>query len=450
MLVGDLMANTQQKEIRKKYEIQRQSITNTIEFLKESPGSVASKEKDHKKIEELQTLLEHLKQEEEKEIKATSKRRQLTWPFSTMSGLLRTNDLIRYTVNKIARNEDLDKHEKKGFKGVSHFLALENFNFIEQLPAEYMHTMCLGVVKRLVILTFDVGEVRSKISKRKLSDPKLFNSLIKCVQVVREFSRRCRNLDLAIIKAQEYRNIILFFFNLVIQCIDDDYPKEKIIWLNLAFAIRACILPNNEFECIDRDDIKKACAKFYSLFEKSFGKKNCSYSIHIVPSHILKIRGKYPLTETSAFKFESFYSEMKNLFKPGTTSPLKQILQNTIMKRSLEHHSCHKSIQYNTVKVPNKGLENNSMVYIFNDEKKYEFYNIIQINDDNTYQCTEQGKFVHKCPLTPEINWSSVGVFKVGPCGNTVKKMNESQFHGKVIKVDNNLITCPLNVLREQ
>ena len=450
VLVHDVCVSNEQEAIKKKFVLRRKHLENNIEFLKESPGTVASKEKDLKKIEELKHILNNLAEEEHREIKSVCKRKQLAWPSSTMNGLLRTNDLIKYIVNKIDRKENLDKHEKKGFKGVSHFLSLENFNFIDCFPAEYMHLTCLGVVKRLLSLTFDVGETRTKTSKRKLSDTKLFNVLIKSVQVVREFSRRCRNLDIGIIKAQEYRNFILFFFFLIIKCIDDDYPKEKIIWLNLAYIVRACVIPNIEFDCINVFDIKRACAKFYTLFEKCFGEKNCSYSIHTFSSHALKVRGDVPFTERSAFRYENFYSEIKHLFQPGTTSPLKQILQNTFMKRSLEKHYCSKTIKYSCVKVPNSGLENNSMIYIFNDKNEYDLYNIIQINDDNTYQCTRQGRFEFECPLTPEIKWSSVGVFKTGPASNTFVNLKKNQFHGKVIKVGEHLITCPLNVLKEQ
>ena len=83
-------------------------------------------------------------------------------------------------------------------------------------------------------------------------------------------------------------------------------------------------------------------------------------------------------------------------------------------------------------------------------KKKYEFFNIININDDKTYHCTRQGRFEYNCELTPEINWTSVGVFKMGPSDDTPVTLNKSQFHGKVIKVKDFLITCPINVLEEQ
>lgn len=451
--VEDPTVPFEQAAIRKKFELRKKSVLNNIEFIKESPGSVLSKQRDDLKIQELEQVLENLEDEKKKELKKAAKfKSHLAWPSSTMNGRLRTQEIIKYVVNKIKRSDgEVDKHERKGIIGQSHLLYQPNFHFINGISAEYMHSTCLGVVKRLVELTFNVGEKRSKTSQRKLSDAEQFNQAIKAVKVVREFSRRFRNLDLSIIKAQEYRNMILFFFPLIIDTIPDNYEEEKKIWLYLAYAVRACIVPNEEFDEIELNNVKNACKKFYTLYEKHFGQKNCSYSVHVVPSHLLRIRGNNPLTHTSAFIYESFYSEMRQLFQPGTSSPLKQIIQNTIMKRSLEKHYCTKPIKYSTVQSEKSGLENNSMIYVFNKDKCHKFYNIVKINDDDSFQCLEQGKFKHNCLITPEINWNSVGVYKIGPSSSSNEiTIPKKDIHGKVLKVKNLLITCPLNVLHEQ
>ena len=75
-----------------------------------------------------------------------------------------------------------------------------------------MHSVCLGLVKRLLELTFNVGTNRKRQTTRKLSTPAQFDQLMASVQVPKEFSRRCRKLDISIMKAQEFRNLILFFF----------------------------------------------------------------------------------------------------------------------------------------------------------------------------------------------------------------------------------------------
>ena len=448
VLVQSIAIESERTAIQKKYALLKKNIENNIEFLNESPGSVKAKERDAKKIAELKEHIANLETEKEKELKSISKRKQLVWPFSTMSAILRTVDLIKYTVEKIKRNPELDKHEKKGIKGESHLLNQPNFNFIKNIPAEYMHLGCLGTVKRLLELTYDSGEKREKLSKRKLSPTILYNRQMKKIKVVREFGRRCRNLDLSLFKAQEYRNVILFFYPIVVDSIEDNYPKEKKNWLYLAYIMRAGVLPNKEFDEVEKNDIKIACRKYFSLFEQCFGQKNCSYSIHVFASHLLTIRGDKPFTERSAFVFESFYAEMKNLFHPGTSSPLKQILSNTLMKREMETHFCNKPIKYDCEK--SNVLENNSMIYIFNEKKEHEFYNIVKKNDDNSYQCTQQGRFPYKCSLTQELNWSLVGVYNIGPSNSTEINIKESDIDGKIIKVKNILITCPVNVLNEQ
>lgn len=170
-----------------------------------------------------------------------------------------------------------------------------------------MHSVCCGVCRRLVELCFQVGETRVKESKRKLTPPQVYNEIFFLILLPREFGRRCRNLDFAVMKASEFRNILLFLFPIVLDCIEPEYNNEKKVWLHLVFIIRACIIPNEEFRVVNDNDVLSACAKFYKLYEQCYGTQNCTYSIHVVISHILKIRGNRPLTYKSAFKFESFF-----------------------------------------------------------------------------------------------------------------------------------------------
>ena len=218
-------------------------------------------------------------------------KKQLVWPYDTRNGKLRTVNSIRQVVAQIIANGGpLERHVAKGITGKSHFLDQPNFNMITGISCEYLHSTCLGVGKRLTELTFKVGERRDQITKRKISEPSLFNTYISLVQVVREFGRRCRNLDFSVYKGQEFRNIILFFFPLVIKCIEPTFTDEIKIWYNLAYMIRSCILPNTEFRSIPDKKIENSCETFYRLFEKVYGKKNCTYSVHVVSSHLLLIR----------------------------------------------------------------------------------------------------------------------------------------------------------------
>ena len=103
-------------------------------------------------------------------------------------------------VNKIENGENLSKDEAKGIMGRSLLLEIPYFNFVLDAPCEYLHSVCIGVVKRVVILTFNVGEIRPRITKRKLSSPEQFNRPL--IKFPRESSRRARKMDITVMKAQ--------------------------------------------------------------------------------------------------------------------------------------------------------------------------------------------------------------------------------------------------------
>ena len=441
--------------------VQKTDLVNKIVTLEQSPGTSVGKENDEREIVSLRELYQTLEKQEAEEKKKLRKN-HIVWPSSTTNGRLRTITTIRNISTAIAtgrnsdeESEELSHEDKLGIVGTSVLLYQPHFNMINNLPAEYMHSVCLGVVRRLLELTFRVGERRQSLSKMNLSLPSKFNSLIRNIRVPREFSRRCRHLDLSVMKAQEQRNLLLFFFPLVLQCIEDIYEDEKKVWLLLAYMIRACVLPNNEFQCIDKNDVALCSAMFYELYESTFGPKQCTYSIHVVSSHLLQIRGNQPLTFKSAFKFESLYSEMKNCYQPGTTSTLKQILRNLIMKRLVEYHVCQVSL---FIKPDKTGIDDepvkqskecNDLVYVFKD-KKYFMYKVINVNPDDTVTCVEQEFYDVFFQLTPNLSWANVGVFRIGPHGSDHSNLPISAIAGKVIRVDTFLITCPANVLQEK
>ena len=383
-------------------------------------------------------------------INDTMKRRKLTWPPWTMNGRPRTTTGIRRIVNMIEEHQEgeppLNQDDLKGIKGRSVLLDQPNYDIVLDTPTEYMHIVCLGIVKKMLELTYKIGQKRPRVTTRPRTDPKLFNDIICSVKVVREFSRRCRNLDPAVFKAQEYRNTLLFFFPIVLENIPELYKKERQLWLSLVFMIRSCVIPNEEFSCVNKESIVQASELFYNIFYEVYGQQNCIYSLHVVSSHLLKMRGNVPLTERSAFIFESFYSEMKNLFQPGTSSPLKQILQNTLMKRQLECHKCEKTILY-TIQNEKQSLEDNSLIYTF-ENNMYAFYVITSI-EEHEFTCKKQGKFEFKSELLPNFDWKTIGVFKKGPTGSDFYKVKKNEVKGKIISVLNMLITCPINVLRE-
>lgn len=162
-------------------------------------------------IETLKTVLKNLN-EAEQFAKKQKKHSHIVWPSNTMNGEIRTKEKILDIVEKLEAGNDLNQFERKGIKGRSLILNIDYFNYVLCIPTEYMHSVCLCLVKRLLELTFTVGEKRSRVTTRPLSPPLQFNEAMKTIKVFKECSRRARKLDLSVLKAQELRNILLFFF----------------------------------------------------------------------------------------------------------------------------------------------------------------------------------------------------------------------------------------------
>ena len=421
--------------ILKKIQQQKKDIQEQIDSLIESDNT------EH--LNTLNDVLKYLDQAESV-AKKQNKSSHIVWPAYTMNGEQRTKEKIIEIVEKIEAGHEMLPSEKKGIKGRSPLLNIEYFDFVIHTPTEYMHSTALGLVKRMIELCFNVGENRSRIITRTLCSTDKFNECMKNVKMFHESSRRARKLDLSVMKAQELRNTLIFFFPIVTKCLEGS-EKEIKLWEMLAFMIRACILPEEEFAGVNINQIKYCQKQFYSIYQQLYGVRNCTYSVHVVISHLLLMRALGPLTESSAFRFESFYAELRNSFQPGTVSVVKQMLQNVLLKRILSHHVCKETIYF---KEKDTNMECNSLIYTYVNSK-HVMYKIQSIHND-TLLCNQIGNHDITLPNTNMLNWGAVGVYRKGGLSSIDVQINRNAVAGKVMNVEKLLITAPNNILREK
>ena len=434
-----IITNNSDNEIkRKNIEVQKKIVREKLEELLESPSD------NEAEIESLNNVENELKLAEKK---ITQKKSNIVWPKSSAHAPKRTEAEILEIIEKIENNQKLSKDEAKGITGRSILFGLPNFDFTRDVPVDYLHCGCLGVIKKTVELTFSVGQVRRRESIRALSSPARFNELIKFIKSPFEFNRRVRDLDFSVYKGQEFRNLLLFFFPIVLTCIEET-AQERQLWLFLTYILKACVVPNEEFSSIPVDSIERSSEKFYSLYESLFGVYNSTYNTHVFGSHITDMRCDAPLTETSAFPFESFYGEIRNSFVPGTPSTLKQIFSNVLIKRLISNHNCEKKIRISDKET---ALESNNLIYTYVD-KEFRLYKVTKINADNSFTCVKQNTL--ECTFNEitdiDLQWNLVGVFKKGEIGEEEHTITMNEIKGKFLIVNDYLITCPNNVLREK
>ena len=103
-----------------------------------------------------------------------------------------------------------------GVRGHSPLLDLPGFDIINGMPPEYMHNVCSGIVKALVQMTFSApGEYRKKRHNHELMDPTELNETLILTKVPSEFQRATRPLSQGSWKAEESRNLLLFYFPII-------------------------------------------------------------------------------------------------------------------------------------------------------------------------------------------------------------------------------------------
>lgn len=365
----------------------------------------------------------------------------MIWPATARNGEPRT---LERTAETLAVIDLLTPEEREGIVGYSPFIDYPEFDFIEGFPVEYLHLVCLGVTKRLLELTFSVGEVRKRVTKRKLSSPKLFNEKMRIQLVVSEFGRRGRNLDFKVMKGEEFRNLTLFFFPFVIDSIEPSQGmNERKLWYVYSFQIRAFVLPENEFVHVSSSEIEDCCDTFIVLFEKLFGTSNSSYNIHMM-CHLPQVRKRGKLTDTSTFSHESYYGEMRRSYVTGTASSGKQILQNAYIRRSLPHRSCKRPLKFSP---KDTSRSSDKLIYIF-ENNSYKLYVIKSKLQDGSFKCNRFGKRSFN-PSEVSLNWASVGVFLKSGESDEEKILWPYEITGKAMIVSNLIISCPTNVLQE-
>lgn len=79
---------------------------------------------------------------------------------------------------------------------------------------EYMHNICLGIVKALMEMTFadGGGEHKKRLHARLYIAAQPFSDAMMATKVPSEFQRATRSLSQGSWKSEESRNCILFYF----------------------------------------------------------------------------------------------------------------------------------------------------------------------------------------------------------------------------------------------
>lgn len=221
-----------------------------------------------------------------------------------------------------------------------HHLELSPFRqlpigMVSQFPLDYMHLVCLGVMKRLIWLWMKgplnnscrVGtHVVRQISDKLLG---LKNHL------PREFSRKGRSLfDVDRWKATEFRQFMLYSGPVILK---NQLSQEKYKHFLLLFVGIFCLSCEFVFEAYCEYAGEILCL-FVEQFGGIYGEDMLVYNVHGL-THLSEDAKNFGLLDNfSSFAFESFLGNIKRLVRKPSL-PLQQVIRRISEGQNLHGHT---------------------------------------------------------------------------------------------------------------
>ncbi|XP_026681515.1 uncharacterized protein LOC113468632 isoform X2 [Diaphorina citri] len=206
-----------------------------------------------------------------------------------------------------------------------------DIDMIRSFPLDYMHVVCLGVIKKLLLLLTCSAPVSLRIDKRKrgneISDWTKINNLIELCRLClpQDFSRKSRPLeDIKHWKATEFRLFLVYVGPIVLKDNIDKIQFDNFLSLHIAIKI----LSSKMFDKLSNYafDLLKY---FVRTFSEIYGNHLISHNVHAL-LHIKEDYQKFGcLDNYSCFPFENYLGQLKKKLR-HCNKPLEQIVNRTI------------------------------------------------------------------------------------------------------------------------
>lgn len=206
--------------------------------------------------------------------------------------------------------------------GPSPFRCLP-IGMVSQFPMDFMHLVCLGVVKRLIWLWMK-GPVAISCRLGAGTVQEISDALVALQSYLpREFNRKGRPLsEVDRWKASEFRQFLLYTGPVVLRSIVPVRTYKHFLLLFVGIFCLSCNFFCNRYN----DYAHQILCQFVQQFGELYGEDMLVSNVHGLV-HLAKDVKKFgPLDNFSAFVFESFLGNLKRLIRRPTL-PLQQVIR---------------------------------------------------------------------------------------------------------------------------
>ena len=205
---------------------------------------------------------------------------------------------------------------------ITPLLKISNLNCVSNFPLDYMHLVCLGIVKRMITF-LKQGPRVCRLSNAMLQEvSNILNSLNG--KMPSNFSRQPRPLDeVERWKATEFKQFMLYSGPLALKCVveKDVYEHFLTLHVSLSILLNSC----NEYRTFYLDYAPQLINYFVMNAPTFYGNTFNVYNVHSLLHVHEDVRNfGCSLNEISAFRYENFMKTLKKMVR-NANNPVVQI-----------------------------------------------------------------------------------------------------------------------------
>lgn len=228
---------------------------------------------------------------------------------------------VERTNESFLRQDDEDFHT-----GETILSTIPGLDFIRCFPLDYMHLVCLGVVRSLIYL-WNFGPVPIILPAPVINNiSENLNTLKNNMPV--EFNRNPRPLsDVKRWKATEFRQFLLYTGPVVLKmAFSEEYQHVYDHFLNLSVSMSILLSPKFYKNSDYLNYAKQLLHHFVMTTRNLYGHQYLTHNMHGLVHIADSIKDFGPLDSSGAFPFENYLQQLKKMIHKGD-KPLQQIVK---------------------------------------------------------------------------------------------------------------------------
>ena len=234
-------------------------------------------------------------------------------------------------------DKPIDSDDEEEYRTDNCILRHAGVGMVTQFPHDYMHLVCLGVVRNIATM-LHTGRSSGRLTGTVVSE--ICEHMAECAShIPKEFQRRCRTLfESSRWKATESRQFLLYTGPVVLSNTGVS-TRQYENFLYLSAAIR-CLCSGALINTY-MDFVQGALQYFVDKFGEIYGQQHVVYNVHSL-NHLVSDARRYGVLDNfSCFEFESFLGAVKEMtHKRKPSHIVQQICRRLSEREFLVMSSC--------------------------------------------------------------------------------------------------------------